>query len=621
MKIKKSGLLFLSITSIITILILTLFFTTAANTTVNLGSFENSSSCLKTQIDAKTYSAMSIEELSASILALGYDSSRQNALKSELTKRKDPNNNCWPSGSCTIKETALVMLAYIHINSDITGIKNWLLNQTIPASDLSWYLQVHTENVSQCSIKYDNNSRTINLAENRQISGTIGSCLQITSDGYWLEISPSCYGKEFEVSCNNDFLVSTFYKRRSGETLFVTTSTQTSSPNSPLKTKVESLCFKQGSSCSYEASLWATYAINKKDNSFKDKALPYLIALATDTNVQRYFPAAFLYSITGLNEYLTAISNLQNSNGYWQLSEATKRYYDTALALMALYGHGSSVQTDAAISYLTQPNVQSNGCYNGNNIRDTAMIIYGANPKPAASGGGTTSQCTDFSSQGYSCTTSSDCNNSNGTLMGNFNCFSGLICCDKPSTIQTCSQLGGTKCSFGQECSRDYISSSDSTSCCPSSGRCEDTGSPITDECSDEGYTCKSSCGDDENEEALSCTAGVCCSEKEITPGPNYWWLYLLIILIILIILAVIFRNQLQVWWFKTKGQFQKKPFEPARPMPPRPMMPPLMPPRTIIPGQAPRPMMQPRPIARPFPKQKELDETLKKIKDMGGKQ
>ena len=112
----------------------------------------------------------------------------------------------------------------------------------------------------------------------------------------------------------------------------------------------------------------------------------------------------------------------------------------------------------------------------------------------------------------------------------------------------------------------------------------------------------------------------VCCSAKKETT--SYWWIWLLIILIILIVLAIIFRNQLSVWLFKIKSKFQKEPVVAQgrphfHPMQQRPMMPPAGMPRRIIPGQ--RPMM-PRPMARPFPKEQELNDTLKKIRDMGGR-
>ena len=120
-----------------------------------------------------------------------------------------------------------------------------------------------------------------------------------------------------------------------------------------------------------------------------------------------------------------------------------------------------------------------------------------------------------------------------------------------------------------------------------------------------------------------------CCTAKT-TPEPvSYWWLWLLVILIILIILAIIFRNQLKIWLFRVKSKFSKSPVDSRQ----RPSgFPPRAPPNSFIPRQ----MMPPRPgmnmpqryppqqrypqMQRPnqFPRDKELDDTLKKLRDMG---
>jgi hypothetical protein len=633
---KKGGLvLVLCIFAVLTILTLTSFAIAATNSTnttstTSLTGFEKSYSCLKTQIDARGYADLTDEELIFSILALGYDATRQTALKTELDKRKSSTENCWPSGGCMVKETAQVMLAYTHINADVTGIKNWLLNQTVPATDLNWYLQIETNNQSHCTITYDNLSKSINLDANKQLSGNPGSCLSFAQNNYWLQISSRCYDREFEVSCDNDFLTSTFYKKTSGDIYYVTASTQTASPNGKLTSKVDSLCFKQGGVCSYEGSLWATYAINKKDSAFKNKILPYLIALSLDSANQRYIPSSFLYSITSFNEYLTTLTNLQNTKGYWQISEANKRYYDTALALMAFYGHSGSTQSDSAIQYLLDPSVQGDGCWNGGNIRDTAFILYASSPKAAASTtGASMSQCADYSNQGYSCTSSTTCDTLGGSPLPNFNCFSGLICCSKSAIEPSCSAKNGVVCSADEECSGTTDSALGTTSCCID-GQCnpKDIG-PVANECADAGYTCKDSCLSDEDDKStsFSCPAdmnGVCCAPK-VVAQKSYWWLWLLIILIILVVLAIIFRDQVAIWWFKIKSKFQKAPLQsqgrPSYPpqgmQPQRQMMPPVGPPRTIVPGQR---QMMPRPIERPFPKEQELNETLKKLKDMSGK-
>jgi hypothetical protein len=299
---------------------------------------------------------------------------------------------------------------------------------------------------------------------------------------------------------------------------------------------------------------------------------------------------------------------------------------------MALAGRsGSSTQADTAIQYLLDPSVQSSGCWGGGNIRDTAIIFYSANPKPAHNGGTdpTLEQCSDYHSQGYSCSTRGDCEELNGTDLPNFNCYGGLICCSKSAVEKTCSEKGGAICSVNEECSGLTDTALGTSSCCLS-GQC-DPKTQQTNTCEENNYDCKSICSSDEEEDSSYTCSGseVCCTPSTVTPpAKSYWWLYLLIILIILVVLAILFRNQLKMWWFKMTNKVEKTPIQPqTRPgyppmMPPRPMQRPPMPmgnmPRRIIPGQPPQ-QVGPRPIMRPFPKEKELDETLKKLKDMGG--
>jgi hypothetical protein len=600
----------------IIIALLALSFISAANDTVSSDPYSSSYTCLKSQIDSRGYSSLTIEELASSLLALGYDGARQSALVSELEKRKS-SENCWPSSSCTLRETSLVLLAYNYIGKNVDAIKNWLLNQTMSTKDLTWFLQIETTNKSDCTITYDGSQKKISISEQKIVSGNLGSCLKLAYNGYWLEVANSCYDKDFNISCNSDFLTSTFYKKTSGSTLFLTTATKSAPPNGATTQRIDSLCFKQSGSCNYEGSLWAITAITKKDSSFKNKVLPYLLTLSSETVNTRLMPSAFLYSLTGFDEYFSELTSLQNSKGYWQASsDSAKRYYDTAIGLFGMSIHKDSEQFIAAKDYLLDPSVLGQGCWNSNNIRDTSLLLYTLDGKTAAStNSGDTTRCSDYASQGYSCLSSTECDNVNGSALSNFYCYAGLICCSKSQPSEkTCSEKNGVKCTLGQECSSgNLVSSSDSSLCCID-GTCEEPIIPPTSACESASFRCKALCdSENEDEKYLQCSSSdlKCCSPKRRSEQKSYWWLWLLLILIILVVLAIIFRNQIQMWVFRLKNNFSKKPIAPQQ-RPPYPMQ---NQPRQFVP----RPMMPPaRPINKqPFPKQKELDETLRRLKDM----
>jgi len=592
--------------------------TTTTTSSVNLTGFDKSYSCLKEQIADKDVTTLSNEELEFSLLAMSYDSSTQSKLKTELLDREDANN-CWPEGACTLKDTSLALLALDALNQNTKNIQSWLGNQTMNPSGIVWYLQIDTDasEKATCTITYDGTGKTVYVNEDKTVTGNAGSCFSSAYSGYWLQINSNCYNKDFQVSCNKDFLIATHFKKTADSTYYLSTTIHTASVGGSINTSVQSICFKQSGSCNYEGSLWAAMAMNKKDSTIRDKILPYLMVSVNDN--KRYLPAAFLSIITGYDDYFTDLTNQQNTNGYWQISEQSRRYYDTAVALLAL--NGKAGQADTAKEYLLQPNVQGTGCWN-NNIRDTAFVLYAASPKPPTSTLTTKSQCKDF---GFSCTTSLDCNRNNGGILDNFACFSGFVCCNVTVTQQTCSDKGGVKCPSTQECSSGFISSSDSSYCCPSGGVCQDKTSVNVNECEEKGsaYSCKSSCESNENIESYGCqdSDSVCCSAQA---KRSYWWIWILVLLIILLVLAFIFRNQLKVWLFKRSSGFSKAPASPQTrpPFPPNSPRPMMAMPRRIIPSsqqQIQRPPVRPmsRPMPRPFPKDRELDNTLKKLRDM----
>jgi len=624
---KKKGVMLLSL--ILAFAILTVSFATAANestSTANLTGFEKSYSCLKNSIDAKTnkYKDLTLEELTFSLMALGYDSTRQSDITAEIESRKDASN-CWPKDACAIKDTSQVLLAYDHIKKDTDSIQNWLLNQTSYSSDLVWYLQVDTNNKSQCKITYDNSTKVMTINEDKTLSGNLGACLTLAYGGYWLEMSNNCIGKQFEISCDQDFITSTFYRRSSGSTYYVSDLTNVGAANGKTQEKVESLCFKQAGLCNYEGSLWASIALQKTltDKSRLKKFLPDLITLYEDSNSKRFFPSTFLYSITGYDEYFSEISNLQNTQGFWQITDTSKRYYDTAIALLSLYGKSTS-QAEKAISYLLTPNVQGDGCWNS--IRDTAFILYSASPKPASGGGSITvrSQCEDF--PGQSCTAYDTCINvlKGDDISKNFQCSGLGICCNKKEILPTCADKGGKQCLSNEECSSGVVNSLDSSQCC--TGECNAIVIPPqeTIPCTDSGYLCKISCSSNEEATSLSCGEGTvgesCCMPKA---GGSSLWIWVLVLLIILVILGIVFRDKLKLWLFQLQSKFNKQPVQPQqRPaMPPQGMSPqqPAMMRRPVGPpfGQGGIPQRQVPVSPRPFPKDNELDATLRKLKGM----
>ncbi len=141
---------------------------------------------------------------------------------------------------------------------------------------------------------------------------------------------------------------------------------------------------------------------------------------------------------------------------------------------------------------------------------------------------------------------------------------------------------------------------------------------------------CRVSCDSGETElEEKSCGASgmKCCIAGNVIVDKKTNWtlIIILIILIILVILAIIFKNKLQILWFKFKGKAKVSPVN-------KPGVPPLGTERPMVdfrpspkfsPANTQRPAMNPKmtgagsygkPVSE---KDKEMEETLRKLKEM----
>ena len=182
--------------------------------------------------------------------------------------------------------------------------------------------------------------------------------------------------------------------------------------------------------------------------------------------------------------------------------------------------------------------------------------------------------CLEF---GYFCSSQAECDSSNGNILENFYCSDRRVCCDQEFiSTKTCSQIPGRACPSGEECEITPETTTDVPSCCPNQYDCVAIEKPEK--------------GEQQPEEG---------EEK------SYLWLWILIVLIILAVLGIIFRNNLRVFIFNLRNR--GKASSSLR------RAPPFIPPP--IQGRIPiRKTIPSRPSTRT---DKELDETLKKLREM----
>ncbi len=590
--------------------------TTLDDTTpnLNLEGVEKAYDCLENKLKTNCDDASTTEQSALSLLAIAYDSGLKGKCKSSLIEHKD--DDCFSagsSGSCDLKSTSLAILALNHIRINVDDNIDWLLDQRKLTKDLDWFLEIDANEATTCDV----NGETFKINSEKKFTSGSSSCLSRADSNYYLKIknTEACLDKNFTISCDRDFITTLLY--RIDSTYYVSSKTNSASASGKTKEKVNSYCFSTSSNCDYQGSLWAALALAKTGNDISGY-LPYLSSEYEDTDNKKYFPSSFLCMLTQENDYCLDVGNKQKQNKYWnEQSGSSINYYDTALALLSLQNLFLEEVDNAKDNLLAIQD--DSGCWG--NTKDTAFILYAGWPKsPTSSGGDGNPTCTSF---GKYCVAPSECSLSN--TLDNYYC-SGLsdVCCDVQPAQESCNQKGGIICSSEQECTTSEVTASDTLDCCLGScvlvteNECE---SYSTD------YFCKTICDEDEEEKFLDCDflGDKCCAPKE-DGGESWLLIILLIVLIILVILAIIFRNQLKVWWFrfKSKLKFGKhKPDPSARP----PMT--AMPPqfgrqRQIIPRQA-----QPyrriqgrrhptrRTPARSPQKDSVFEDTMKKLRDM----
>jgi len=594
--------------------------TTPEETTSNL---ETAFDCIKNKV-AEDCSTLTSEQQAFAILALGNYKDCETAFTTNSQLSLDDTQQCWPTGACKLKDTAITLLAYDRLNKDTTKIEAWLLAQTRITPDLIWFLEIDADEATTCTVSYGTPTPTpytIQIAEDKKIIGTLGDCLSLSEGDYWLQIESDALGKcleyEYTIKCDKDFKTTLLYKTQSSDTIHVSSILNSAVASGTTTEQITYKCFKQGTICNYEGSLWATMVLNSKTYDMDD-FWPYLTANVEDK--PQFFPEAFLEVLTG--DYFSDVVDKFTVN-YWTVAgSAYSKEYNTALAFLALGQQGERV--DAAKEYFeTAEGIQNaDGCFN--NIRDTGFLLYTGwdlinppDPDP-------TPNCEP---SGY-CMRTWECTDTGGLTLDNLDCSgSDDICCDTDIVYQTCSAQNGVLCNPDETCEGgDWVSSSDDKDCCKE-GICQTSTETV---CAQQDYTCDVECLPSEEIVEYACNSGYVCCKPKLDPssvcgnnikeegeecddgntadgdncssscqnegGGNWWWILILLILIIIVIIAIIFRNKIRLFLFKRKGRFKKGPG-------PGPTGPPRFPPP---PGMMPPPQQRPRPVFhRPPPRRR----------------
>lgn len=594
---KKIGVLSLIL---FIVLSLSLFSTIVfAETSSNQTSEEKAYSCLETRVSGKC-STLPFEDQVFALLALGHKSNIADECKNSL----DPSKECWPFPTCKLRETALATIALTNIGVNTQKQIDWLLSKSKSTDKIVWYIQIDTTQNTTCKVKYETTEANVRIASDKKVTISSNRCLK--SSNYWLEVDKDCLDKTYEITCAADFITTLLYKSSTSNTIFVSGSLQSASGGGSTQHKIESKCFREGTSttCDYLGSLWATFALSKARQNI-NPYLPYLFAFAEEN--KKTVPYAFLYTFTAEEEYRSKLMYEQKPEGYWEWGSGRGKFYDTAVTLLAFQNEREYSSVLETVKAYLEKVQGKDGCWQ-NSVKDTGFLAWVLWPKTIIL------QATQQNCISDYCMTEGECKAVGGNVKTNFYCPGGIlkVCCDKLPSLKTCSEMLGVECPADKECSSTPLKSSDIVECCL--GTCVPK-APAETECERMEYFCSTSCTENEEEvPEYACNAGeICCKPKlsEESGGGILIRVILGFLLIAIIVLLIIFRNKVQMWYHQIKIKFEKKP-----PMPPTTAI--KKPSYPAYPQYPARPAVT-RPTAQAVGRTqtKELDETLRKLKEM----
>ncbi len=506
-----------------------------------------------------------------------------------------------------LKYTAQAIFALDKVSASTDDAENWLFTQKAISEEVVWYLQIESNEATSCTITYlpDTIKNSITIGEDKKINSNAGTCLSLSEGNYWLRVDPSCYEKEFEISCNKGFQTNLLFKKKTSSTIYVSEKTTSASAEGKTTEKINSVCFSKAGKCDYEGSLWAAIALDFKGNNVYDY-VPYLITMAEEN--KNFIPNSFLYYLIGSGDFRSQILLQQKENKYWD--ESGDKFYDTALALFP-FSDDPSQKTNSK-NWLLEVQ-DSDGCWQGN-IRNTAFLLNSIWPRDLSIAVDDTEDCEDSN---FFCMSRINCE---GNVLDDYDCSGALICCDSKKELETCSEQNGKPCASGEICSGgNLVDSFDlGTAKCCVGGECKVQ--EQESECVSNSGECRPyGCESNEETAPYDCDYQeyTCCVQKT-TEAKSYWWIWLLVILIVLVLIAIIFRNKLRPYWFRIKSKFGKG--SPPQRAPPRPGLPP---PSSRIPlfNPSARRILPPsQPMQRRLPQKSpgEIDNILKKLKEMG---
>ena len=270
-------------------------------------------------------------------------------------------DTCWPSNSCQVKDTALVLAALESYSKDTDKVLQWFSSSQTPASATgNWYLEIITPTSGTCKVSYLDSEKQVKVSNSH-----FPDCQNSTFFDLNTCLEPGLLTKnpslDFNVNCASLGSTKIAMVYQTGNSYYLISEAATTQTILPVRNACYGLTAK--SACTVEPSLYANFGLKKARSELT--VIPWLEDNYLKTNALQ---TALLYLSTQNVDQLSSLKQMQSTDGSFDAN-----VYTTAIATLALKEGGSTQEFESAKAWLILKQ-RPDGSWG--DILTTAAVLY-----------------------------------------------------------------------------------------------------------------------------------------------------------------------------------------------------------------------------------------------------
>lgn len=291
----------------------------------------------------------SVEEVSMGLIALNSNGFRVDAPLTVFLQR-NLDSNCFPKGSCSVKETSFGLLALGKLNQDTKNIEKWVNDSLKDAYVGKWLVQITSGGQGACTLKKGNKEISVNVNANDELvldGRKIGNWIDVERDLGNVDISEAVSVNCPTIGSN---VVISLIRQKSANEFIISKEVQGNSAN----LRIDNACYGLNG-CDAESSFYAAWALNSLNKEVNG------IAYLEDSTSDNLLYHAILAKLTNKERIYSSLANKQGING-----DFGNNVFVTSMAVDALKGNAAyQNNVTKALLWLQSRQVRDSAATNG----------------------------------------------------------------------------------------------------------------------------------------------------------------------------------------------------------------------------------------------------------------